>query len=421
MNQFRNHNQNLIRAIENIVDSEDSKQLSDLIDLDGIDLIARRLLTAEEMKNAGSFFTGQALSSRLIADIKNTITENSVILDPTCGTGNLLIEASRQLAIKKGLKDTLSKWGEQLSGYDINPSFVDAAKLRIILEAISRGANKDCSIDEAMRLLKKIFAKDTLETTKKDLKEVTHILMNPPFSNWQLDTPDYFSSGKTNAASVLLIHFIREMREGCYINAILPDVIRSGSRYVKTRKFSNDNIAADCTVWGRFNKKTNVDVFILAGKKVSKETGVKWQKENHESPTVSSRYLIKIGPLVSYRDKEEGPLAPYLHQKNSPHGKTISYISEMRRFKGKLYTPPFVVVKRTSSPKDNPRASATLVLGKKPIAVENHMVIIKPFSDCLDECFKLLHILDKESTTTFLNERIRLRHLTVKAIGEIPL
>lgn len=421
MNQFRNHNQNLIRAIESIVDSEESSQLSYLIDLDGIDLIARQLLTAEEMKNAGTFFTGQELSSRLIADIKNTITENSVILDPTCGTGNLLIEASRQLAVKKGLKETLSKWGEQLLGYDINPSFVDAAKLRIILEAISRGANKDCSIDEAMLLLNKISTKNTLEVTSKEIKNVTHILMNPPFSSWKIDNPDYFSNGKTNAASVLLIHFIREMRENCYINAILPDVIRSGSRYIKTRNFSNDNITANCSVWGRFNKKTNVDVFILAGKKSSKETGIKWQKESHERPAVSSRYLIRIGPLVSYRDKEEGSLSPYLHQKNSPHGKAISRISEKRRFKGKLYTPPFVVVKRTSSPKDNPRASATLILGKKPIAVENHMVIIKPFSGCFDECLRLLHVLNKKSTTDFLNERIRLRHLTVKAIGEIPI
>lgn len=421
MNQFRNHNQDLIKAIESIVDREESNQLSDLIDLDGIDLIARRLLTAEEMKNAGTFFTGQALSSRLISDIKNTVNENSIILDPTCGTGNLLIEASRQLAVKKGLKETLSKWGEQLSGYDINPSFVDAAKLRIILEAIIRGANKDCSIDEAMLLLKKISTRNALEIAKKELKNVTHILMNPPFSNWRLDTPNYFSSGKTNAASVLLIHFIREMREGCYINAILPDVIRSGSRYINTRKFSNDNIAANCSVWGRFNKKTNVDVFILSGKKVNKNSGIKWQKESHERTAISSRYLIKIGPLVSYRDKEEGPLSPYLHQKNSPHGKVISHISEKRKFKGKLYTPPFVVVKRTSSPKDKPRASATLILGKKPIAVENHMIIIKPLSGCLDECFRLLHILDKESTNVFLNDRIRLRHLTVKAIGEIPL
>lgn len=421
MNQFRNHNQELIKAIESIVDSEKTCHLSALIDLDGIDLIARRLLTADEMKNAGTFFTGQALSTRLISGIKSTINKKSLILDPTCGTGNLLIEASRQLEIKKSLKETLTKWGKQLAGYDINSSFVDATKLRIILEAISRGAIKDCSIDEAIPLLDKIQTKDTLKITKKELKNVTHIIMNPPFANWKLDNQDYFSNGTINAASVILIHYIRGMPEGCYINAILPDVIRSGSRYMKARFFCSENIAAKCSIWGRFNKKTNVDVFILSGKKVRENNVIQWHKEANKESSLSSRYLIRVGPLVSYRDKEEGPLVPYLHQKNSPQGKVITRISEKRKFKGKLYTPPFVVIKRTSSPKDNPRASSTLILGKKPIAVENHMIIIKPLSECLDECLRIIYILEKKSTTDFLNDRIRLRHLTVKALGEIPL
>ena len=421
MKQFKHHNVEITKAIEGIIDSHNSDQISKFIDLDEIDLIARRLLTPEEMKTAGSFFTGQKLSTKLVQSIKETINEKSLILDPTCGTGNLLIEASRLLTIDRSLKSTLKKWGNQLAGHDTNPSFIDTTKLRIILEAISRGAKKDCSIHDAMMFLSKITTKDTLTTTPEELKKVTHLLMNPPFSNIKLYNKDFFSNGTTNAASVILVHYLRNIGKECYISAILPDVIRSGSRYEKVRNFCDEKISGTCSIWGRFNKKTNVDVFLLTGRKSNSYQAIKWFEDINKEQTIGSRYVVKIGPLVSYRDDEKGVLAPYLHQKNCPQGQTVTAITEKRKFHGKLYTPPFVVIKRTSSPKDSPRASSTLVLGDQPIAVENHMIIIKPISECIDECFRLLSILQEKSTDDFLNDRIRLRHLTVKAIKEIPL
>ena len=81
MNQFKHHNLEITKAIEGIIDSHNSDQISKFIDLDEIDLIARRLLTPEEMKTTGSFFTGQKLSTKLVQSIKETINEKSLILD----------------------------------------------------------------------------------------------------------------------------------------------------------------------------------------------------------------------------------------------------------------------------------------------------------------------------------------------------
>ena len=48
------------------------------------------------------------------------------------------------------------------------------------------------------------------------------------------------------------------------------------------------------------------------------------------------------------------------------------------RPKSKLIMPPFVVVNRTSSPRDRLRATATIIKGTEPVAVENHLIILSP-------------------------------------------
>ena len=99
----------------------------------------------------------------------------------------------------------------------------------------------------------------------------------------------------------------------------------------------------------------------------------------------------------------------------------IREFDEYRSFTGRVLKPPFVVIRRTSSPSDKYRASGTIVLGKKPVAVENHMIVIKPKSSTLKDCKKLLKTLKLSETNNFLNDRMRCRHLTVGVIKKIPL
>jgi len=112
---------------------------------------------------------------------------------------------------------------------------------------------------------------------------------------------------------------------------------------------------------------------------------------------------------------------PYFHSKNTPGWEVLEDISETRRFQGKVISPPFVIIKRTSSPGDKYRATATIINLKSMVAVENHLIVIKPKNNSLAECKKLLKILRAEKTNDFLNKRIRLRHLTVQVIKDIPI
>lgn len=418
MNQLYSHNNRLKDTIE----SADSTLLSKAVNLDSIDIVLRECLTLDEMREAGSFFTGQLLASKVVKSFDRAITSNSIILDPTCGAGNLLIECSRMLGTKETLSETLALWGAVLWGFDIHESFIEATKLRLIIEALNRGVQNDCSVEEAISYFKNIRVGDALAVDKVDLLNITHVIMNPPFSIWKSPNKFYWKAGKINAAGIVFDHYLRNLPKTCLIAAILPDVLRSGSRYSLFRNFCSLNMDATCGAWGRFNSKTDVDVFILSGKIIEEkiENTILWQEQLDEYIKISEIFDVCVGPLVAYRDPQIGEEYPYFHSKNTPQWETVIEENETRKFKGKVIYPPFVLVKRTSSPGDKFRANATLINLKSLVAIENHLIVIKPKNNSLKECKKLIKILSSEKTNDFLNKRIRLRHLTVQVIKEIP-
>mgnify|MGYP001438478709 CR=1 FL=1 len=415
MNALTSHN----AAMRKLLLSPDKEQFRSLVDLDNIDLVLRELLTIEEMREAGSFFTGQKLATKAVA-LLPVITSRSVVLDPTCGAGNLLIEASRTLGVESTLSTTLLAWGKVLWGFDLHAHFIEATKLRIVVEALNRGVEQDCDLDEAFELLPNILVKDALSVEKLELEKISHVLMNPPFTIWPSPKENYWKEGKVNAAGIVFDHYLRLLPEDCSISAILPDVLRSGSRYDEFRSFTSQSMSATVEVWGRFNRKTDVDVFLLSGKIKTAVNLIKWHNAEQNSVCISDYFDVRTGPLVAYRDPEDGPEYPYFYPKICPQWGVVREAVEIRRFTGKVLTPPFVVIKRTSSPSDRNRASATLINLREPVAIENHMIVVKPKDGKLKTCKKLMQVLQTKKTNDFLNERIRLRHLTVGVIKDIP-
>jgi len=422
MNKFNPHNLTLTSFFDSIIDSYDQDLLQELINLDTADSVLRKFLSIDEMRQFGSFFTGQKLTSLAVDSFSAPIASGSVVLDPTCGTGNLLIGCSRKLAVSDLLSDTLVSWGKVLRGYDIHSAFVEATKLRLILEALNRGATKDCSLEQALLCFPHIRVADALSIEVGELSDVTHLLMNPPFSNWDSPATEYWKAGKVNAAGVVFDHFVRRLSNGCLISAILPDVLRSGSRYEGWRGFVSEKVCGDIHIAGRFNEKTDVDVFLIKGElKEANSTKIVWYEYTESELSVGDLFDVCIGPLVAYRDPQEGTLSPYIHAKNTPVWGTIGTFDEFRKFKGRLINPPFVVIRRTSSPTDKNRASGAIVLGDTPVAVENHLIVLKPKNLKVSYCKKLINTLRESKTNAFINGRIRCRHLTVGVVKEIPI
>lgn len=424
MEKLTKHN-NILRDIYESLDGSNNKEVTTgLIDLDSIDSILRTLLSIDEMREAGSFFTGKKLAELNIlnVDLSND-NQSSVVLDPTCGAGNLLIASTSFFNVYPTLSQTLTQWGKRLYGFDLYESFIDAAKLRIIFEAINRGVIKDCSLEEAMDYLNNINVRDVMSLDHNALKDISHIVMNPPFSSWESPKTGIWKQGRVNAAGIVLEHVLLHAPKGAKISAILPDVLRSGSRYSNWRKFISKSVNADVKTLGRFNPKTDVDVFLLYGEIYESNKEIRWNERvlSDKNTVVSDHFDVRVGPLVAYRDPLEGINAPYIHSKNSPPWSTIDKFTEYRKFNGRLIETPFVVIRRTSSPSDKERVIATLVACPfSKVAVENHLIILKPKSGLLDDCRWLLTKLRSDSVNAYINDVIRCRHLTVGVVKEIP-
>lgn len=424
MNQLKSHNLSLRDYLELDDSMRDVAIMREMTDLDLIDGVLRRCLSIDDMREAGCFFTGSSLARATLESFSKPVNSDAVVLDPTCGAGNLLIVCSRELEVKNTLSATLDIWGKVLWGFDVHNSFIEATKLRLIVEALYRGARKDCSIEHAFNLLSNILCNDAMLIEADELKQVTHVIMNPPFSDWISPRTNYWNMGKVNAAGIIFDKYLRVLPTGCLISAILPDVLRSGSRYSHFRNYVNTRFVANCRIWGRFNTKTDVDVFVLSGEVVNlSQDKIQWQKILNEYTKLSEKYDVRIGSLVAYRDPEEGNEYLYIHPKNCRTWGQINSkdINERRKFKGTVFQPPFVVVKRTSSPSDRSRAAATIINVNEKVAVENHMIVITPKSSKLKDCKELVRILNSQATNDFLNNRVRMRHLTVNAIKDIPI
>ncbi|WP_276239963.1 N-6 DNA methylase, partial [Pasteurella multocida] len=380
-----------------------------------------RLSNLDYLKSLGAFFTPQELTTAAISQFSTAITTKSVVLDPCCGVGNLLIESSRQLGVSSSLSSTLQQWGSVLWGYDIEPNFIEITKLRLIIDALARGVELDCSIEQACNYLSNIEVKDALSVTRMELESVTHLFINPPFISIDSPKRDYWKQGKVNSAGVFFDFYLRALPIECDVVAILPDVLRSGSRYQSFRNFVDENLQGVCQIKGRFSAIADVDVFILAGRVKKTTNHIQWVETSHCDVALGDKYDVMIGPLVAYRDEQVGQSYPYFHPKNCKNWQVITTADEYRKFSGRVVSPPCVVIKRTSSPSDKYRAAATLINLKEPVAVENHLIVVTPKDKTLKSCQKLLKLLAKDEVNQFINQCIRARHLTVGVIKTIPL
>jgi hypothetical protein len=383
----------------------------------------RTLIPIQELRDAGSFFTGDSMADGAVQYFGDSISTKSFIFDPACGAGNLLIACSKKLPVRKSsLKKTLALWGQCLAGFDLFDEFVETTKLRLILEAVSRGARPDISdINEAKEMFPYIREGDAFDH-EDVFKGATHIIINPPYYKMTASSECEWADGKINAAAKFIELVSMCSGPGTLVSAILPDVLRSGARYEKWRVLISSRLSCSILSAGKFDSKTDVDVFLLNGKIETCSDEPDWLGVPHSNGLLGDDFEVSIGPVVPYRDKQNGDPSPYIHPKNLPLWEDVKVqdVDETWSYAGTLKMPPFIAIRRTSSPSDKYRAGGTLVKGTQAVAVENHIIVVRPKSGKVGDCRNLLAVLKSQETNGFLNQRIRCRHLTVSAVREIP-
>ena len=388
----------------------------------------RGLIPISKLRSDGIFFTGSRLASFALKTLQATINNDSIIFDPACGTGDLLLKCTSFINTRTNLNETLIKWSNQLYGCDIHSEFVDIARNRLILSAIDKHAFRSyTSLQDNTEYLGGLITQCGMNPPDI-LDEVTHIVVNPPFSLARAPSNCSWAAGTVNYAALFLEKYIRSARPGTRLIAILPDVLRSGARYEKWRKIINNNSLIErVQLYGRFDQWTDIDVFVIELTIRPNTTGSRkrnpgrWTPSVRENkPTIGDKFNIHIGPVVNHRDPHLGNWHPYARTHDLPPWSTVDEFKNKRRFLGKTYDPPFVAVRRTSRPDYKFRAVGTLVTGKRPVAVENHIIILSPKSGSIGDCKALLDVLKHPYTSSWLNKRIRCRHLTVASLKEIP-
>lgn len=391
----------------------------------GVGLELRRRVALEFRQQIGAFFTGEALRQSAFGPILKANVEGPV-WDPACGAGDLLLSYAEKLPIFPDIGHTITSWGDKLYGNDIQDIFLRAAKARLVLAAFARGArNLDGRHLSLYSVFPNILRRDSLLTPRGECP--ADIVLNPPFISLIASSDCEWGSGSVSAAAVFVDMCLKIASPGTRIIAILPDVLRTGTRYERWRKMVAEHADVKrVDIYGPFDPQADVDVFILElqvrhSRKLQLEQEGPWGVLNNSLKENINRYFsVSVGPVVPHRHREVGPELAFLHSRDATPWGTLEHIATRRRFSGTIHYPPFVVIRRTSSPSDRHRAIGTIINCIEPVAVENHLLVCKPNDGRIQSCHRLLEILKSTSTNDWLNNRIRCRHLTVGAVKDVP-
>ena len=384
----------------------------------------RASVSLKKRKENGVFFTEEKLARNLSSKLLPTISPTDIIADPACGAGDLLLACADKLPLKRDLKGTLNSWGKQLIGFDIHPEFVRATKSRLVLLAIRRlGIRSIFKLSQLQSYFPLIKQRDFL-AIPDEIRKASHIIINPPYNEMLAPSDCTWARGRVSAAGIFLDKCVSNAREGTRIGAILPDVLRSGSSSEKWReRIESFACKTSINVHGKFDKWTDVDVFfmqLIIGNSDKKRKAV-WRRlpQNKHSGKVGDYFEVNVGAVVPHRDPKKGPSVSYIYAKTLPAWGKVKRINEKIKYSGRIFVPPFVVVRRTSRPGDK-RAIGTILTGKRPVAIENHLLVLLPREKTVKRCHQLLRILRSRKTDEWLDKRIRCRHLTVESMKELP-
>ncbi len=386
----------------------------------------RRSVSERHLRRYGAFFTGEELGRRTLGPL----TQRRALLkrpayDPNCGGGDLLLRWAERLPVKPDLAATIAHWQKLILGSDLHPEFIEVAKRRLVLLAVSQGARwlagSRPSIDD---LFPGLTVADVLAPELTVPTNAT-LLMNPPFTHTTAPAECKWATGRVSLAALSFLLCVDRCQAGQRVVAILPDVLRSGSRYESWRTKVQERLnATRIEVVGRFDRHADVDVFILEGVVSDKreQNGISWLHLRHafSHHSLVSLCNVRVGAVVPHRDPTVGPWVPYLTVGELPAWSKVTSIATHRRFAGPTIRPPFVAVRRTSGPRDPERAIGTIVSGRRRVALENHLIALRPIDGKVKSCERIVANLRDARTRAWLDKRIRCRHLTVKVLRELP-
>lgn len=398
----------------------------------------RRIVSRADRRATGSFFTtgGVRQSYEELLSRSGASERTPVIWDPTCGAGDLLLAGTAQFRLGATPAETLTLWNRRVRGHDLHDPFVSVTRMRLVLALLERhrAVGSDAPLME--HRWRTAFPRVQVGDGLQALREVSdargfagRLLLNPPYGTDAAPPGCTWSTGRTSLAATFTAQATAAMASGGRLFAVLPDVLRSGSRYRTWRDWIAERMELEeIHPHGLFDNYTDVDVFLLsARRRTGGHSGpVAWWPSSAlaSDRVIGDHFRVGVGPVVDNRDPHDGPEVPYLTARELPGQGETGLPQRKRRFGGRLLDPPFVVIRRTSRPgqgaKGGARGTGVLIQGDRPVAVDNHLIVAEPLTGGVARCRELLEVLDGPKVVHWLDERIRCRHLTVTVVRSLP-
>ena len=136
--------------------------------------------------------------------------------------------------------------------------------------------------------------------------------------------------------------------------------------------------------------------------------------------TVGDYFRVSVGRVVPFRDPHAGERYRYIHPRTLVAWGVDAKVLEQRRFNGMVTPTPFVAVRRTSRQGHRHRAVGTVVVGQGPVAVENHLLVLRPIDETFEACERLINVLRSPRSDDWIDRKIRCRHLTAATLEHLP-
>jgi hypothetical protein len=228
-----------------------------------------------------------------------------------------------------------------------------------VLLAASRGARLDASPAALSELLTGLSVADGLRVSDQ-YRESSCVVMNPPYGRVVTEAHAW-RKGSVSAAALFVERTVMHSAPGTQISALLPEVLRTGTSYQQWRNHIDQFVIRKSPEsLGLFSKQADVDVYIQHFTTREARVSLEAAQSKPQSPIVGDHFNVTVGAVVPHRHAPVGRRFAYLRAQNAVPWGEIRRISETRFFSGRIYTPPFVVVRRTSRPGDPERAVASL-------------------------------------------------------------
>lgn len=226
---------------------------------DGAPAALRRLGTLEDRQHTGAFFASPELADLAWAPLLPTIDKNSIIVDPSCGAGSLLIPPLRTLLSHA---DPLHAAG-QIRGCDLVSTFVEAARARLMLTVASSQPSLE-QRDLGNLQFSGVQQGDALAHMEHLLDGATHVALSPPYELITAPEGCTWAKGKITQAALFTEATVRHMPPGSRIVTILPKILQKGPRYAKWRHVMRQMANVDRVInWGIFDSHSWDVVFLM--------------------------------------------------------------------------------------------------------------------------------------------------------------